>query len=98
MVVWWIGGRECNDVIVNSGIDEYASIGPALVEAIDAQRLDVDGADFDFEMSAENIELDGAAPGVFGLDPSAVIVGLLVEDDGGILFRLRLDVLGDDGA
>ena len=93
-----VRGGQGNGVVVDAGVDEDAAGGLALVEAVHAQGLHVNGADFDAEVLAEDVELDGPAPGVFRLDPDAVVVGLLVEDHRGVFLRLRLDRLRDDGA
>lgn len=97
-VVGRIAGAEGDGVVVDAAVDEDAAAGPALVEAVDAQRLHVDGADLDLEVAGEDVELDGAAPGVGRADPAAVVVGRPLEHDGRVGVRVGVDVLGDDGA
>jgi len=65
-----------DDVVVDARVDEDAAARAALVEAVDAQVLHVDAADFDVEVGGKDRELDAAAPAVFALDPVAVGVGL----------------------
>lgn len=93
-----VRGTQGDHVVVDARVDEDASLRPALVEAIDAQRLHVDGADLDVEVLAQDVQLDEAAPRIFPLDPPAVRVRFLVQHRGGIVVRPRLDVLRDDGA
>lgn len=49
-------------------------------------------------MLAQDIQLDRAAPGALALDPPAVVIRVLFQDDGRVQVWVRLDVLGDDGA
>lgn len=66
-----------DDVVVDARVDEDAARGAALVEAVDAQVLHVDAADFDIKVRAQDCELDATAPAVLTLDPAAVVVWLL---------------------
>ena len=83
---------------MNPAIHQYTPLGASFVEAINPQRLHVDGADLDVEVGAEDGELDGAAPGIGRLDPAAVVIRGLFKHDGGIGGWIGLDGRGDDAA
>ena len=71
---------------MDSGVDQETTGWRTFIKAINPERLYIDRADFDIEMFAQNAELDSSTPRVFILDPTAVVVRLLLKD----CFRVEL--------
>ena len=76
--VWRVGGGEGDGVVVDARVDEDAALRAAFIVAVGAEGLDIDRTDLDVEALAQDVQLDAASPCVFGLDPSAVVVHVLV--------------------
>lgn len=60
--------------------------------------MNINAADLDIEVLRQDTHLDGPAPGIRRLDPAAVIVGALLQDDLGVGLGLRLDGARHEGA